>query len=161
MVNRKGRTKTLTKFFQWLNHVNPEPPRAKARANPCDRSRRKNSSIMGVPSKKLKIAENSLPKICPRKSTTRAEPMVKKKLQPDFGSFSYSIRTDEIKIKNVPTQKLLFREKYFKEQLKNYTYLIVKQKANSKSKWLTNHLLSKKIRLRILLLLNKDRWKQN
>ena len=101
-----------------------------------------------------------------------AEPMVKKKLQPDFGSFSYSIRTDEIKIKNVPTQKLLFREKYFKEQLKNYTYLIVKQKAkakakakskkqkqkaNSKSKCLTNHLLSKKIRLRILLLLNKDR----
>ena len=129
---------------------------------------------MGVPSKKLKIAENSLPKIRPRKSTTRAEPMVKKKLQPDFGSFSYSIRTDEIKIKNVPTQKLLFREKYFKEQLKNYTYLIVKQKAkakakakakskkqkqkaNSKSKCLTNHLLSKKIRLRILLLLNKDR----
>ena len=89
---------------------------------------------MGVPSKKLKIAENSLPKIRPRKSTTRAEPMVKKKLQPDFGSFSYSIRTDEIKIKNVPTQKLLFREKYFKEQLKNYTYLIVKQKAKAKSK---------------------------
>ena len=60
---------------------------------------------------------------------------------------------------NVPTQKLLFKEKYFKEQLKNYMHLIVKQKqkANSKSKCLTNHLLSKKIRLRILLLLNKDR----
>ena len=87
---------------------------------------------MGVPSKKLKIAENSLPKIRPRKSTTRAEPMVKKKLQPDFGSFSYSIRTDEIKIKNVPTQKLLFKEKYFKEQLRNYMYLIVKQNAKSK-----------------------------
>ena len=87
---------------------------------------------MGVPSKKLKIAENSLPKIRPRKSTTRAEPMVKKKLQPDFRSFSYSIRTDEIKIKNVPTQKLLFKEKYFKEQLRNYMYLIVKQNAKSK-----------------------------
>ena len=61
-----------------------------------------------------------------------AEPMVKKKLQPDFGSFSYSIRTDEIKIKNVPTQKLLFKEKYFKEQLRNYMYLIVKQNAKSK-----------------------------
>ena len=62
------------------------------------------------------------------------EPMIKKKLQPNFGSFSYSIMTDEIKIKNVPTQKLLFREKYFKEQLKNYTYLIVKQKEKAKSK---------------------------
>ena len=33
---------------------------------------------------------------------------------------------------NVPTQKLLFKEKYFKEQLRNYMYLIVKQNAKSK-----------------------------
>ena len=79
--------------------------------------------------------------------------------------------------KNVKLKKLgtsFQGKKYFKEQLRNYMYLIVKQKAkakakakakskkqkqkaNSKSKWLTNHLLSKKIRLRILLLLNKDR----
>ena len=31
-----------------------------------------------------------------------------------------------------PPKKLLFKEKYFKEQLRNYMYLIVKQKAKSK-----------------------------
>ena len=33
-----------------------------------------------------------------------------------------------------PPKKLLFKEKYFKEQLRNYMYLIVKQKAKAKSK---------------------------
>ena len=47
-----------------------------------------------------------------------------------------------------PPKKLLFKEKYFKEQLRNYMYLIVKRKAKSKKqKQMTNHLLSKKIKL--------------
>ena len=41
--------------------LNNPPPRDRSRhefSSPCDRSRHKTSSIMGVPSKELNIAEN-------------------------------------------------------------------------------------------------------
>ena len=87
MVNKKRQNKIFTTSSNWLNydtqrHLGREQEYfiyfivkgAIIRVTTSNKWRIMPTSrqFMGVPSKKLKIAENLLPKIRPRKSTTRA-----------------------------------------------------------------------------------------